>query len=260
MNALQVYGETRRCSGCEQVKPIGQFTPFRDPQGRERRKPRCKPCVAKAQTEFRWRTGKCKARPPKTDTKVCKDCQQTLPVSAFEQSHNGDGVRFERAQCRACVNRRKRTLLAATRATRPPKPVVVRVEKPKPAPKSVLELHPCSGCGVGLSTRLTECVPCKRKRQAANHVGSDEKVRQRMHTSVLKRFSRGLYAGLMWLRDGDVWGMDYLCQGGCGRPQLVAGKCWTCATGKPRTLRRADGSLVPLPRCDVRDALEVAAA
>ena len=259
MSALQIYGDTRACSGCHESKPIDQFTPFRDPLGRERRKPRCHACVARAQTEFRWRTGKCTARPPRTDTKVCKVCQRELPRSDFERQLNGEGVGFERAQCKQCISKRRKAERLAKRPIRPPKPVKVRIEKPKPAPKAVPELHPCVGCGTGLSTSLTECVPCKRKRQAANHVGSDAKVRMRTRTNVLKRFARGLYAGLLWFSNGDVWGLDYLCQAGCGRPLLVPGKCWTCATGKPQMLRRADGSVVPLPRVEVRDAEPVAA-
>jgi hypothetical protein len=255
MTALKVYGETRTCSGCHVAKALAMFTPFHDPTGRVRLKPRCKTCVAHAQQERRWRLGQVVPRKPRSDTKVCRVCGHELPVSAFERQRRGDGTGFERAQCKACVNQRKRALRAAT--MRPPRPKPpARIAKPKPAPKPKApppELHPCIGCGVGLST-TTECIPCKRKRQAKNHVGSDARIRERMRKSVLNRFSRGLYAGLLWLRDGDVWGLDYLCQGrNCDQPVLVPSKCWSCATGRPRVLRRADGTHVPLPRVEVRD-------
>lgn len=242
-----VYGDTRTCTGCKQALSPESFTPFRDPLGRRRLKPRCRKCVAQQQKEYRWAAGVHKKREPKSETKVCRACHQELPRTSFEQAHGGDRHTFERAQCKPCVSVRKKAQRAAKAAQRPPKPKAEpkpRAVRPAPAPRP---LHPCITCGVGLSTSAVECFPCKRARNNLNHVSSDQKVRDRTLKNAIRRLKDGTYAALLWLNDHEAWGMIYHCQG-CAKPMMLPGNCWSCATGLPRVLRRPDGSPITLPR------------
>ncbi len=294
MTQLAISDDTRTCAKCGQAKPLDEFkVRMQSSNGKPWRQTRCRSCLrddvrirhrVKAGLPTEGPVQRGKPRRDYSQPRTCTGpCGRTLPGSEFAV-HVGNGIPRQLARCRDCRLDAQRARTATHRGIcqqcgaetsnpayvrcvgcskhapkmRVAKPKPARMAKPKPVnpPKPARELHPCVGCGVGLTSNLTECTPCRKKRQAAGHVSSDAKVRDRVRQNTLKRFSAGKCAGLLWLRDGDVWTLEYVCQD-CTQPLLAPGKCWSCATGKPRQLRRADGSQIPLPRIEARDAQQI---
>jgi hypothetical protein len=252
---FEVYGATRTCTECHLDVSIELFTPFHDRFGRERRKAKCRMCATSQARQRR------KRQPPRQrvvddrSTKVCKACKQELPRSAFEKWIKEGKWTCERGKCRICDNAaRLARYHASPKKAYVPKAAlcgrcgVARVSQKgrnciqcstelRRAQKPQRVSHPCTGCGAALTTEVTECFKCRRGRQNQNHVNSDVKARLRAMRGTIERFKRGKVNALFWLDDTECWSCDFACSG-CGKPMIYPSKCWTCATGLPRSLAR----------------------
>jgi hypothetical protein len=145
-------------------------------------------------------------------TNTCVDCQ----ASVLRQS----------VRCASCQMKFVRTADSPkSLRTRP----VSRPVQSAPQPT-----YPCIGeCGAQMKQQNVRCLHCRKLLQNVIAATSDLKQRRKR---AIKSVQSGECKALMEF-GAEIYIMSYLCKNPlCGKPIIMKGMCFACATGQPYTI------------------------
>lgn len=99
--------------------------------------------------------------------------------------------------------------------------------------------YPClNGCGKILNKNNDYCFDCKQDRKKRMAGNSEVRVRDKR---VMESLEKGTAHGVMWVGE-EAYSLQWKCIGTkrngerCNKPLLIQGRCFECATNRPKTL------------------------
>lgn len=228
----------RVCPGCDKRLPAEDYSTWTSSTtGRVVTRGYCKTCtrhIANARRRQKRATSRVQRPPrvapliraPRVVSRTCARCAETKPRASFlHPQPNGKVVL--KAHCLPCRAARGRRQSAPSTSAPKLKAALVPVARP------MVEQRPCALCTLPVSGKQDICKDCRRAVADQAAVESEAQDRVRQQARVLK----GDHKGFMWTTANHVWGLDYECQG-CRKPIWDTGKCYSCSTGRARTVLR----------------------